>query len=360
MAQQIVIDTDVGTDDVSAILMCLAHSNYAANAPSDSFKVTALTIVDGNVSLPAAYQAAKTVMAVAGIPHSEVPVIAGAEGPLVPGLLEKVCYEGHGTDGLGNFTTTKEYTSFLSTHLPTYTPPPLDRTLHAATELVRLAAASPGTLTILAIGPLTNLAIALALDPHFLGNVKQVYMMGGSIYAKGNSSRTAEFNFHIDPESAHVVFHAASLLPDIKLTLVPWETTVSHALPWTFIDFLLSRGEERRVQSKYAEFLQGYLKTEEASRRPSSNGVIDDAEPHQEYYDGLNMVLQCDVYAAACIIDPTSILQYKDMDIKIELGGTYSRGQSTINWFANSKPNCRVVSTMDMDKIKKMYEMTFR
>ncbi|KAJ3020787.1 UNVERIFIED_CONTAM: hypothetical protein HDU68_009965 [Siphonaria sp. JEL0065] len=361
--ERVIIDCDVGIDDITVLLMCFKHPEIV--------KVEAVTIVDGNVDLPAAFQTAKLVTALAEKPQSEVPVIAGANGPLIRGVFQKVCYEGHGQDGLGNFTLrSNEWETFTKTHFPNYIPEPLATTLQtqiAAVELVKRVAESPGEITLLAIGPLTNVAIGLSLDPNFLRNLKSLVIMGGSTDAKGNTSRVAEFNFVCDPEAAHVVFQAASVLQpsDVpKVILVPWETTVDHAFPWTYFDELLERSSGKEEQSKFAAFLEGYISfTEKQSRNAAEEAkrsIDQKTAAHEHYFAQVMVLLLCDAYAAACILDPSSILEYRDFDAKIELGGTYSRGLVALNWHTNEKPNCRVVFKMDIEKIKRIFEKTFK
>ncbi|KAI9344913.1 Inosine/uridine-preferring nucleoside hydrolase domain-containing protein, partial [Obelidium mucronatum] len=361
MPERVIIDCDVGIDDVTALLMCFKHP--------EAVTVEAVTIVDGNVSLASGYQTAKLVMSLAQ--KSEVAVIAGANGPLIRGVADKVCYAGHGLDGLGNFTArSKEWTDFQAKHMPNYVAEPLPPTQsqYAAVELVRRVSNAPGELTLLALGPLTNLAIALSLDPNFLQNLKSLVIMGGSTDAKGNAgSRVAEFNFHCDPEAVHVVFHAASLLDTSasgpKLILVPWETTVDHAFPWTFFDHLLGRSKSTS-QTKFAAFLEGYANFMETEGRTAAEeaerSLSKKKAAHEQYYAKFVRLLLCDSYAAACILDPSSVLEYRDFNARIELGGTFSRGLVALSWHGSEQPNCRIIFKMDVEKIEDLFERTFR
>jgi purine nucleosidase len=112
---------------------------------------------------------------------------------------------------------------------------------HAVHALVRLANENPGELTLVAIGPLTNLAVALTLDPDLPKKYKELIVMGGAIYGKGNTETiTAEFNIQTDPEAAHMVFSAWPML-----TLLSWETTTTHALPHDAFERLVSLGTPR-------------------------------------------------------------------------------------------------------------------
>ncbi|KAJ3080806.1 hypothetical protein HK100_010048, partial [Physocladia obscura] len=350
----LVIDTDMGVDDVTALLMFLTR-------PA-SFKILAITVLDGNVSLPAGLRAARIVTALCGGSNASIPIIAGADGPLIRGLTEKVCYDGHGTDGLGGFTQrADEWASFKALHLPSdfveSDALPVNSE-HAAAVLVRLAAARPGTLSVLAIGPLTNIALAISLDPNFLKNLKTLVIMGGSSHAKGNASHVAEFNFHCDPEAAHIVFHAASGLDNNlapKLLVIPWETTVDHALPWSFFDSLVTLSDN---SSKYAQFLKGYTASSENKLRSSYEKEPETYSSNDEYFRNTHGFLKCDIYAAVCIIDSNSMVEYKDFEAKIELQGLHTRGMLALGWHSNSPKNCRVVFKIDAEKTKDIFKAT--
>jgi purine nucleosidase len=122
----------------------------------------------------------------------------------------------YGDDGLGN--STKD--------MPEIDVTPEDE--HAVNALIRLAKEMPKQITIIALGPLTNLATAHLMDPQFFDNIDQIVVMGGSVSALGNIRPTAEFNFHDDPEAVHVVLSNCQS----PITIVPWEPCTQHLIPW--------------------------------------------------------------------------------------------------------------------------------
>jgi len=129
----------------------------------------------------------------------------------------------YGDDGLGN--STKE--------LPDI--PFLIESEHAVSALSRLVKQFPKQITIMAFGPLTNLALTHLIDPEFFNNLKEIVVMGGTINALGNSGPTYEFNFFNDPEAVHVVLNNS----EFPITIIPWETSLKHLIPWVLLLLLL-------------------------------------------------------------------------------------------------------------------------
>lgn len=182
MALRIVIDTDPGIDDAVALLLALAER--------ERLDVLGITVVAGNVSLPLATANALRLVELAG--RADVPVYAGAAAPLHRAL--RTAHHVHGEDGLAG------------SGLPA--PPGHAQPRHAVAFLVdTLSAASAHSVTLCALGPLTNLALALAQAPQIARNVARIVLMGGS-RDLGNVTPAAEFNFHVDPDAAAAVFGA--------------------------------------------------------------------------------------------------------------------------------------------------------
>jgi inosine-uridine nucleoside N-ribohydrolase len=180
-ARRVIIDTDPGIDDTMAIMLALA---------SPELRVEGLTIVRGNVGVEQCARNALTILEIAG--HADIPVAVGADKPLVRP------YHGHGStvhgqDGLGE-------TGLSGTRsVP-------DR--RAVDFLISRISASPGEITIIALGPLTNLALAVSIEPHLPRRVREVIVMGGAVATRGNATPVAEANINNDPEAARIVFHA--------------------------------------------------------------------------------------------------------------------------------------------------------
>ena len=204
MPKKIIIDTDPGVDDAMAIL-------FAFQSPE--LEVVGLTTIFGNVHTNLGTQNALRLVEFAGFP--EVPVAHGAELPLVVSL-DYVADFVHGTDGLGNINS----------------PPPQGQPQpkSAAEFIIEMVMNNPGEITLVPVGPLTNLALALALEPRIAQNVAEVVIMGGAVTVNGNVTPAAEANIIHDPHAADVVMRAGW-----PLTLVGLDVTMKTVMNDDFL-----------------------------------------------------------------------------------------------------------------------------
>lgn len=191
MTKKIIIDTDPGIDDAMAILFALA---------SPEIDIVGLTTIFGNVHTELATQNARRLVEFAGRP--EIPVAHGASRPLHKSL-----------DGIADFVHGKN--GFGGVQLPDPLHPPLAES--AAHFIVEMVMANPGEITLVPVGPLTNLALALALEPRIADAVAEVVLMGGAATVNGNVTPAAEANIHNDPHAADRVFTAGWPLTMIGL-----------------------------------------------------------------------------------------------------------------------------------------------
>jgi purine nucleosidase len=197
----LLIDTDTGSDDAVALVLAAA---------SGLGHIVGVTTVAGNVPVAQATRNALYTLELAGA--ADVPVYQGCPRPLIRPL--ETAQDVHGSDGMGD----------------TDLPPPRGtaRPEHAVDALLRLAHAHPaGTLTLVTLAPLTNVAAALARDRDLLGRFRHVYCMAGAADCVGNASPTAEFNVWADPEAAAIVLEAAE--PE-RVTLVGWDVSRRDAV----------------------------------------------------------------------------------------------------------------------------------
>ncbi len=196
---KLIIDTDPGIDDAQAIAYAIAHP---------SIELIGLTTVFGNASVERTTANALNILEVFEQPH--VPVAQGADVPLkIPPFPAPDFVHGH--DGIGNLDLAPAVAHVVQTT--------------AAEFIVEQACRYPGEVTVVAIGPMTNLALALQLDPQLTDKLKQVIVMGGAVNVSGNVSPVAEANFINDPDAADQVCGAAW-----PLTLIGLDVTMQIAL----------------------------------------------------------------------------------------------------------------------------------
>jgi pyrimidine-specific ribonucleoside hydrolase len=189
---RVLVDCDPGLDDALALLLVLA---------SPELELAGVTTVAGNQTIEKTTENALKVLELAG--RNEIPVAAGAAGPLVGELV--LADDAHGETGLGNLV------------LPEPSAQALGRLAVDFMAEQLLAAAEP--MTVVAVGPLTNVGLLLALRPEAAERIGRLVLMGGAI-REGNMTPSAEFNIWIDPEAAHRVFTAG-----LDVTMVGLDTT---------------------------------------------------------------------------------------------------------------------------------------
>jgi purine nucleosidase len=271
---RVIIDTDPGVDDAVAILLALA---------SEELDVLAITTVTGNVSVDRTTLNARRLVALADRP--DVIVARGCAealaGPL--GSFGVV----HGADGLGDIAWDE----------PTVREHP-DHAVEVMHELIE-----QGPLTVVAIGPLTNLAVLLERYPDIDRRVDRLVIMGGASF-EGNVTPAAEFNIWADPEAAAMVFQGAW-----PITVMPLDLTHQATLDDADLDLLRSLGTE--VGQRTADMLEPY------------------ANFHAEWYGSRDVIMH-DAVAVYELIDPTAITK-QGVRVAVETGGVYSRGATWID-----------------------------
>ncbi|XP_030379198.1 probable uridine nucleosidase 1 isoform X2 [Scaptodrosophila lebanonensis] len=213
----VVYDCDIGTDDAWGLLMLLRAEHYSqsrevplpAQLAPGRFKLAAVTCVHGNTDVDNGTLNALRVLSTAG--RLDVPVFKGCAESIMPRTWERRGYF-HGRDGLGDLD-----------NYPAVNEKALVSEERAVNAMYRLACEHAHRIDFLLVGPLTNFALCINIyGDDFLDKVRDVYIMGGNIVGKGNITKSAEFNFMLDPEAAHIV------LERIKKPawVLPWETCI--------------------------------------------------------------------------------------------------------------------------------------
>jgi pyrimidine-specific ribonucleoside hydrolase len=208
----VVIDTDPGVDDAVAIMLALA---------SPEVELKAVTTVFGNVALDLTTANAGRLLALCN--RADVPIAVGAARPLVHPQRERAA-QWHGNDGLGGRAATL--------------PAPVDPGPRGAVEvLAAVLRESDEPVTLVPVGPLTNIALLLAVHPELTPRIGRIIWMGGSLGA-GNTTGAAEFNAYSDPEAAHRVLTQ----PDVPVTMVPLDLTLRCPAGPEWIEALAAAG----------------------------------------------------------------------------------------------------------------------
>jgi purine nucleosidase len=280
---RVIIDTDPGTDDALAILLAL-------NSPE--LKVEALTVVPGNVVAKQGLENALKLMSVAG--RCDIPVAGGAQNPLLQKTYTALYW--HGKNGLADI----ELPPSKCKADPRFGPD----------LIIELVHKYPHEITLIPIGPLTNIALAVSKDPSIVKLVKDIVIMGGSI-AGGNVNGAAEANIYGDPEAAAIVFNAGWMV-----TMVGSDVGERTLMNRKHLSELESgHGSQNDVATKIAKF---YI---ERSEKDGGNGAA--------MYDPL---------AVGTVIDPT-LVKLKDMHVDVETRGEFTRGETVANRMGSYENN---------------------
>ncbi|HIY55715.1 MAG TPA: nucleoside hydrolase [Candidatus Dorea merdavium] len=303
--QKLIIDTDPGIDDALALLLALAAK--------DELDVTAITTVNGNVGVDQVTENVFRILDVAG--RSDIPVYKGNGKPLM--RENDNCEEFHGDDGLGNLGF-KEVPGTVKEE-------------SAVDFLIRKVREEKGEITLVPIGPLTNIAQAVQKDPEFARNVKEVVIMGGAEHG-GNMSPCAEFNFWTDPEAAKIVFQAGFE----RVTMVGLDATSYVFLSPTLRELLYL------INTPVSRFIHKITRVY--------------ADGHWEIEKKLGCEL-CDVLTIAYLLD-RNVVEKVDAFVDVETSGLCD-GMSVVyrtKYYPDKKKNCEVAVKADT---KRFFEIFF-
>lgn len=312
--RRFLIDTDTASDDAVALVMALREPGV---------RVEAVTVVSGNVPLGRATENALYTLELCGA--AEVPVFAGAERPLVRGPAHAQWF--HGDDGLGN---------------QNYPPAKLrPRAGHAAEAIVRVVRANPD-IELVTLGPLTNVALALAADPSIAGGVKRCVVMGGNPCCEGNVTPAAEYNIWCDPEAARAVFRSG-----MSIELVGWQ---------------LCRGDANLCEADVARVRA--IGTNLAHFAIDINRVAMESNLTQCGERGIPLP---DPVAMAVALDPSVALSSSRHRVEVECDSELTRGMTAVDrlnvcgddrnrgaWDAAGSGAVDVVWTIDVPRWKAM------
>ncbi|MBN8717258.1 MAG: nucleoside hydrolase [Stenotrophomonas sp.] len=273
----LLIDTDPGVDDALALLMAFADPRH---------HLVGLTIAAGNVGLRHTVANALKLCEVAGV---EVPVFPGADAPLVHPARDAAYV--HGRDGFGD-----------TGYAPAARRAEAE---HAALAILRLSHAHAGRLVLVALGPLTNLALALKLDPSLPQRIARCVVMGAAVTAHGNITPAAEFNIAFDPEAAHVVF---GQFP--KIELADWEAVLAHGFLHADVERWLAADSVRaRFYAAISAHTRAWSRAGRGERWHAA-----------------------DALAMALALQPEGVQESVPRPLAVEVAGIHTRGATVVDW----------------------------
>ena len=283
MPKRILIDTDPGIDDSLAILLALS---------SPEISLEGLSVVHGNCSLEQSTVNGLSILELTCASH--IPVAKGCELPLVqPSLLAP---ETHGDTGLGHAKL----------------PEPQGRPIrqHGIDFLIEKIMSNPGEITLVALGPLTNVALAIRREPRLVTALKELIIMGGAIRHEGNTTALAEFNTYVDPHAAHIVYHAG-----IPTTVVPLDVSYQCVLTQPDVDRLL------QIDSPLTRF------------------IADATRFYMEFHDEYQGIEGCvinDPLALALTFAP-KLCTYQELFVDVDISGGVSLGKTFADFYSFMK-----------------------
>jgi inosine-uridine nucleoside N-ribohydrolase len=288
--KKIIIDTDPGHDDVLAILLL---------EKSGLFDIKAITTVAGNGSIQDITNNARYTLDLIG---SATPIYSGAEKPLKRNLIKA---DVHGESGLAGAVITKQE----------------KLTKNASQKIIEIVKNNPGEISIITIGPLTNVAEAFIKDPLLPSLIKEIVIMGGAIAVPGNKNSVGEFNIFVDPEAADIIFRA-----NVKKVLVPLDACNDIFLSLEDFDRL----KETSLYEPIINMMKPYIK-----------GI--------QTFEKTTGALMYDPLAAYYLINP-SAYKLEPMDIKIETISELTRGMSVADRRTWGEKNYNVDVATSIDR----------
>lgn len=298
--RKIIIDTDPGQDDAVAILLALGSP--------DEIDLLGIVAVAGNVPLPLTQKNARIVCELAGRP--DIPVFAGCDAPLARPLV--TAEHVHGKTGLDGPS------------LPDPTMGLQDR--HGVDFIIEALRTEPaGTVTLVPIGPLTNIAEAFRRAPDIVARVQEIVLMGGAYFEVGNITPAAEFNIYVDPEAADIVFKSR-----IPLTVMPLDVTHKALTTRPHIAGFRTMGTEvGRMVAEWTDFFERFDKDKYGS-------------------EGAPLHDPCTI---AYLLQP-DLFTGREINVEIETGSDLTRGMTVADWWrVTDRPaNATFMGDVDADR----------
>lgn len=316
MKKKVIIDCDPGIDDCIALLLCIQHLD-----------VLGITVVGGNVPLKFTEKNARYMTEITG--KTEIPVYAGYDSPMFTKLT--TAPEVHGSGGLGSVSIQEPQKKLEK--------------IHAVDYLIEMFMENED-ITLITLGPLTNVAQALLKEPRLRKKIPEIYMMGGSATA-GNYNATAEFNIYVDPEAANIVFGSGIPIRMAGLNLTRQNCMVQEDV-----------SELEEIDNEPARFTKELLTFTISQNHRSS---------------------LCDACAVVWLIQPDIIKKSLPMYVTVETKGEYTRGMTVCDYrdymgtdpekdimrkrqfpISADEPNTEVAMEFDSEKFRQLLFSTMK
>jgi inosine-uridine nucleoside N-ribohydrolase len=313
MAHRLILDVDTGTDDAVAIMLAALHPDL---------DLVACTTVNGNIEVDKCTD--NTLRTLEWIGRGEIPVYEGVAHPIVR------------TDFPESRATKRDPKVHMAV-LPLPEPKGRKEQLSAPVFLTQSFAHSPREITLVAVGPLSNIATAIALDPMFVRNVGHLVIMGGAIN-KSNITPSAEFNIWADPEAAAQVFNAGFE----KITLVPLDATHDALVSLDQCKALRALGSPAGKAS--ADIIEHRILGYEANQ---PTGTPQSAPVH-------------DAVCVAALLD-SALIEVRHLNVVVETKGEYTIGRTVVDHERRTlrAPNCHVAFHANRAGFFKLLMTTF-
>ncbi len=311
MPTRVIIDADPGVDDTAAILLALA---------SPELEIEAVTAIYGNGSMAQCAANARRILAVAG--RSDIPVYPGAAGPLLRIHTADWAAHIHGDDALGGEGARIDSADTVDAPVGN----------RAAVEIARRVLESPGDITVLALGRMTNLALALRIAPEIAVALAGVVVMGGAVRVPGNVSPVATANLYEDPESAAVLYDSGVPIVQVGLDVCDrcgFSDSQLHQL---------SQSEAPAVQLLVR-----------------ATGFIQQAYRRMGRFAQGEAARYNDVPAVAYAVD-SGLMQTTLLPVSIDTASDLTRGQTVVDWHGvtGRAPNVDVCLEVDAARLTEM------
>ena len=298
--RKIIIDTDPGQDDAVAILLALASP--------EELEVLGIVAVAGNVPLPLTQKNARIVCELARKTH--VPVFAGCDAPMQRKLV--TAEHVHGKTGLDG------------PQLAEPSMPLQDR--HGVDFIIETLRREPaGSVTLVPVGPLTNIGTAFLKAPDIVDRVAEIVLMGGAYFEVGNITPAAEFNIYVDPEAAEIVFRSG-----VDLTVMPLDVTHKALTTRPRVEAFRGMGTEvGRMVAEWTDFFERFDKEKYGS-------------------EGAPLHDPCTI---AYLLQP-DLFDGRHINVEIETGSDLTLGMTVADWWRVSKrpANATFMGDLDADR----------